>query len=426
MKKLNVLLLTNRDSDNVGDQIIEICDISLLNAVFHNLGFDENSYHICSRAASIISKKYLDTKDEKLLERAICYIKDADIIIFGGAPLFNYCYQQFYERTIVTLELAEKYHKPVIFSAVGIESYDINNEKCQALQRALSLSCVKQITTRGDFSLLQKYATARNYPIFLVSDPAVFSFAVFKNFLVNKSLKKRKRIGVFVLRAGGFSDNGIFISRERAAKFWIEIIQLLEKNDYDYQLLTSGHFADEAFLDYLIRNYSVKEDKCVFNINTPEQLVAQISSFDAVLSCRLHPSIIAYSLKIPAIGISWNPKVNHFYDVISYSDRVVDILKDNPEDIFLLLEKAIKQGVVWKQEYVMSVYCTLFSALQNFMGQSFIEPYSYSELLEKLSCYSGTSSFDVSEKLKRKFRRAYQNYNRVCIQKDRLVQDDRN
>lgn len=37
-KKLTILLLTNRDSDNIGDQVIEASDIALLHAVMSNLG----------------------------------------------------------------------------------------------------------------------------------------------------------------------------------------------------------------------------------------------------------------------------------------------------------------------------------------------------------------------------------------------------
>ena len=39
-KKITILLLTNRDSDNVGDQVIEASDIGLLHALMKNLGFD--------------------------------------------------------------------------------------------------------------------------------------------------------------------------------------------------------------------------------------------------------------------------------------------------------------------------------------------------------------------------------------------------
>ena len=37
--KYVILLLTNRDSDNIGDQVIENSDIGLLHALMRNLGF---------------------------------------------------------------------------------------------------------------------------------------------------------------------------------------------------------------------------------------------------------------------------------------------------------------------------------------------------------------------------------------------------
>ena len=41
MAPTEVLLLTNRDSDNIGDQIIEASVISLIKAAVANLGLDK-------------------------------------------------------------------------------------------------------------------------------------------------------------------------------------------------------------------------------------------------------------------------------------------------------------------------------------------------------------------------------------------------
>ena len=41
-KKFTILLLTNRDSDNVGDQVIEASDIGLLHVLMKNLGIDKS------------------------------------------------------------------------------------------------------------------------------------------------------------------------------------------------------------------------------------------------------------------------------------------------------------------------------------------------------------------------------------------------
>ena len=68
-------------------------------------------------AASIITKKYMKTRDPLLLQNAKDAISQADLIVFGGAPVFNYLYQTFYERTALTLEIAQQFNKPVIFLA---------------------------------------------------------------------------------------------------------------------------------------------------------------------------------------------------------------------------------------------------------------------------------------------------------------------
>lgn len=81
-----------------------------------------------------------------------------------------------------------------------------------------------------------------------VADPAVFSSAVLKDFC-KKEEHDRKKVGIFVLRAMGFIDNGVNITREEAAEMWVNLAHELEKKNIDYEFLTSGKFGDEAVLD---------------------------------------------------------------------------------------------------------------------------------------------------------------------------------
>lgn len=407
-KPFTILLLTNRDSDNVGDQVIEACDISLISTVMKNLGIDH--FRINSRAAGIISQRYLATRDDALLDSAREAINEADVVVFGGAPLFNYRYQVFYERTAITLELAQEAETPVIFSSIGVEGYDEDNEKCQRLKKALNFNCVQQITTRDNFDALEKFIEGERIAIGKVSDPAVFTWKVFQRFV--KPNGKRK-IGVFIIRANAFIDNGIKFSREDAAALWIDLIRRLEQGGYDYELLTSGHFGDEAFLDYLIKHYNVDAKKCVFNMNSPEKLIEKISSFDAVVSCRLHPSIISFSLGVPSLGIVWNSKVDHFYDAVGYPERIISTNGISGDALMSNLERAIEKGVEKNESYLMSVYTSLFEALQAVapIKASSVCPYTYSELMENLVPFPGTSAKEKNEKVKRKFRRTYGKYN---------------
>ena len=410
---IKILLLTNRDSDNVGDQVIETCDIALIKAAMKNLGIEEGDYEICSRAASIIPKKYVATGEEALLKRAENLIKETDIVIFGGAPLFNYQYQIFYERTAVTLELARKYNKPVIFSAIGIEMYDENNKKCQRLKKTLNFDCVQQITTRDGIDELEKYKENENMVIARVADPAVFSAPVFREFKAKKKKDAKKKIGIFVFRANGFRDNKVNFSKNDAVKLWKDIIKELENRGYDYNLLTSGHFGDEAFLDYLIREHGVNEKKCVFNMNTPEKLVKKISSYSGIISCRLHPSIISFSLKVPSLGLIWNPKVSHFYECVGYGDRSITVDQFDAKYIVAKLEMSMTEGVKQDQEYLFTVYHYIFKGLQRALNleDNPVEVYDYDTLIENIPAFEGTSDKEKEAKLKRKFRRIYSGLN---------------
>ena len=407
---IQILLLTNRDSDNIGDQVIEASDIGLISAVMKNLGIA--NYKIESRAAAIVTQKYLSTKDENLLKLPRKVIKKADLVVFGGAPMFNFLYQNFYERTAVTLEIAQEFHKPVIFSAIGVEGYSDKNKKCQRLKQTLHNGCVKQITTRDDFESMRKYTDQGEIPIDKVSDPAVFCADVFKYPRTNNG--EKKKVGVFVLRSNGFVDNKFNFTREDAANLWKELAKELEQRGYDYEFITSGHFGDEAFLEHIIDNYNIDASKCVFNMNTPEQLLKKISSYDAVVSCRLHPSIIAFSANVPSVGLVWNNKVKTFYESIGYADRVLEVEQISAGNVADKVDAAIAQGIEKDKEYLITVYQTMFSAIKDvFAPDSMKEAYTYDELVANIPQFKGTSKNEKDEKLKRKFRRTYKKYNEM-------------
>lgn len=413
--KLKVLLITNRDSDNVGDQVIEECARSLVATALNELGVE--SFQITSRAAGMISKRYLGTRDEKLLEEPERAIATADVVVFGGAPLFNYRYQPFYERTAITLEMAERHQVPVIFSAIGIEGYDADDPKCQRLQKALSLPCVQQITTRDNFDALQKLTEHANVTVAKVADSAVFANQVFFRFIAQKTDK----VGLFVIREHAFRDNGINFTKQEAAQFWVSIIDELQSRGIDYELITSGHFSDEAFMELLITDYSVPASKCVFNVNAPEDLIEKISSYRAIVSCRLHPSIIAYSLNVPSVGLIWNEKVPHFYESVGYGQRAIYPQTAQAFTVVNLLQQAINEGVRHDEDYRLSTYTTLRDGLAQALGLMMPpESPSAASLAERITIFPGTTEEERQAKLERKFRRTYDKFNIVASQNNKL------
>lgn len=416
MAKFRILLLTNRDSDNVGDQIIEGSVLSIIKGIMSNLGLAPDQYSINSRAAGIVNKKYLKTGDPKLLEDARKAISNADLIIFGGAPLFNYKYQSFYRRTITTLELADEYSVPVIFSSIGVESYDPDNPKSQALKAALELPCVRQITTRDDLESLQKYTESTRVPIAQVADPAVLADIVYRDVATPRPLPavgRAKTIGLVVTRAGIFADNGIAWNESKQRRFWLDIIERLTELGYDYRLFTTGHFSDEVFLDALFRKKKIPARNVVFTVNTPDELVQELNACDGVIAFRLHASITSFAYSVPSIGLSWNFKVPYFYDSIGYTERALPPDHWTAEAVIPALERAMVAGVDRDEEFLMSVYNTLFEGIKGIVApDSANEPYSYEQLKNKLPPQPATTAAQYRQRSQIKFRRTYENYQR--------------
>ncbi len=439
---ISILLITNRDSDNVGDQVIEACDIALIQTAVKNLGFHENCLEIESVALSIVSNKYCETGNPDLLKKVYAAIQRSSFVLFGGAPVFNYVYQPFYKKTATIVNIAKELGKPVFFSAIGINDvYDENNVKSIFLREALHNGAVRRMTTRDGIEQLQQYAaislpcekykgneqesdTSKSaFPISLVSDPAVFARDVFMDRNSEKIVGGvRKKIGLFVFRAGGFSDNGIRFTRSEQCSLWRELCNQFDELGYDYELLTSGHFADEAVLQYMVDEGYVKKEKCVRNMNTPEQLVEKISSYSGVVSCRLHPSIISFSCNVPSVGLIWNSKVTDFYRHIGYPERAVSIdslFVDNQisvTPIVYALGKAMEKGIKKDINYVESVYGSLVEGIAECIGvKNNIEIYSGKKLKDNIKPYSGTTLQMEREKLERKFARCYGKYNQNLI-----------
>lgn len=418
-----ILLLTNRDSDNVGDQVIEATAIAIIDEIMGRLGHRADGYRIISRSAGIIPKKFIRSGDPALLDRARKLISNASLVVFGGAPLFNYSYQNFYLRTIKTLELAQEYGTPVIFSSIGVEPFDSENEKCLALKEALSLPCVRQITTRDDFDSLQSYVADSDTPVAHVADPAVFADIVFRNAAVERKVEDGtpKTIGLVVSRAELSRDNGIEFTEENQRRFWLEVISDLESRGDDYRVFTTGHFSDEVFLDALLRESSIPPAKVAVTVNSPEELIGELLRCDGVIAYRLHASITCYAFGIPSIGLSWNFKIPYFYRSIGYGERALNAEDWRASTAIGALDKAMRDGVTRDEEHAMTVYTTLFHALRDVLNpESMAQPADFDQLRNHLPAYAGTSHEQYRAKINRKLRRTYENYQRLQSDVERL------
>lgn len=280
-------------------------------------------------------------------------IVNSDIIIFVGGGIVKYKYQNFYHYINYVIKEAKKKNIPVALNAVGIEGFDNSNIKCKVLKKALNQKNVKMITTRDDLNKLYKYISKNNDIILgQVSDPAVYINEVYE---ISRNTES-EIIGLGVCRGRLFLDNEIDYNETKLLNLWKNIIFKLDENNIKWKIYTNGLDADNQFALKLADELKIEKEKVIIP-NTPKELVETISNFEAIINTRLHSSIIAYSLKVPSIGLVWNNKLKMFGDSIGYPERFLSIDEFNPEIIIRKLKVAISENYekILPEEYRKSI-----------------------------------------------------------------------
>ncbi|ENE5197222.1 polysaccharide pyruvyl transferase family protein [Vibrio parahaemolyticus] len=240
---------------------------------------------------------------------------DASAIVFAGGGMIKFKYQDCWAHISALVDTVANKPCPIFFNAVGVEGYDQSNYKCRLLKESLNHSAIKMVTTRDDLSLLNDGYIENGYiKTAQVADSAVFSSEVYG---VQK--KSRDVVGLGLVRARIFKDNGIDLDRTQVIELYASLISELEARGQSYQLFTNGLKSDVDILEdletYLGKQLNVIEPQ------TPRELVELISTFKCTIAARLHACIISYSLTVPVVGLVWNNKVKMFGECIGYPER---------------------------------------------------------------------------------------------------------
>ena len=284
-------------------------------------------------------KQWKYTKEYMIMKKYyIPKTRKSNIIIFTCGGILKYKYQNFYNYINEITKVAEENNIPVCLNAVGVEGYDESNVKCKILKNALNRKCIKMITTRDDISKLKKYVTNPNVILQKVSDSATYANIVYN---IEKD-EKSETIGLGMCRGNLFVDNEINYKEEQLMILWKDIISCLERKNIKWKIYTNGLQADNEFVLKFIKKYGYSKEKIILP-STPRELVKTIASFRGIIATRLHSCIVAYSLKVPAIGLVWNQKLKMFGESIQYPQRFFEVNNFNAEKIIEELQLAIKE-----------------------------------------------------------------------------------
>lgn len=386
MKKITLIgLFADR---NLGDPIIGCTTEYLIKEMLHpsnivferiNLAYTDTNKSLMNRIWEKVLIKLFGIHDDSFLltnsirnkEYFDKVLVDTDCIVIVGGGLIKFSTQYFGEAIKAICNRACQLHIPVILNSIGIEGYDETNTRCLTLKKILKSPSIISISTRDDIETLKlKYLDDKPKHILIekVADPAVWAADAYNITPTQAS----NVIGVNIGRANLFKDYGRGITKTHLLQVYSDSVKRIMQFGFEVELFTNGLDSDTRFAREL--EVFLNKQKCFPLIKIPnsaQDLIRIISRYKGIVATRLHASIIAYSMNIPAISLMWNEKIKFFYNNIGNPEYCLEDKLITPDIIIETLNIAIKKGYNQnvRNEYRLSIkenLSKIFKTLKNY------------------------------------------------------------
>lgn len=271
-------------------------------------------------------------------------IDDCEAAVIGGGALIADADQNFPIKLEAALNLCAAKDIPVAIAHVGV-SKDWSRPGHLRLSQGLSRASVFATTFRDPASrdlFAEQFAFAGAPNPEVATDPGILSCEVYGPVTTARRAKVRT-IGICVTNAMVLRLHGEGRHDARFLREWLHtvITGLLDKECH-VVLFTNGSPEDEAEKDEIALRF--ERHAQVSNANRfalPSELALFIAGLDGIIAHRLHACIVAYSYSVPALGLSWDRKLNHFFEMVGQGELVLDPHAVSPFEAIRKLQKAI-------------------------------------------------------------------------------------
>ncbi len=238
-------------------------------------------------------------------------IQDADILVIGGGNMIFDIdkYSNSYSRFNNLISIAKKNKIKVFVISIGIGPFATLDQEKKAVD---ALKKCDYITFRDQKSF-DIYARHTNdlKNVFISIDPVFF---------LPYSLKSNvsKVIGINVFNSKLIRDNQE--KYNQLIEGYAKVVDGIREKSNDKVVLFSTDLSDYPAIHDVYNRLSKKHNIEIREINGFNSLIELYSQMSVLIGARMHSMIIAYTQYIPVIGISWQQKVDAFFDIIESKD----------------------------------------------------------------------------------------------------------
>lgn len=267
------------------------------------------------------------------------------LAVFAGGSLFM---DYFIPLIYIIVNILSLKHINIIFHACGTSKMDSHDRVL--LKKFLNNKHVKSISMRDSFDSVQDLVKNKSKII------ETYDTALNTPNLYDMSSSKIATYGI-----GVYGDNDEFYD------YQINLIKKFMDSEYDWRIFTNGSVADYNAAKRILFDLGIDQnDVYKYLLERPEnpaELVRDITSFERIISFRMHSLIIAASFGIPIIGIKWDKKIEEFLNKINQNHACYskDQVFNFDENIFLLQSEIKKE--TQKQAIISQKH--LIDAIQN-------------------------------------------------------------
>lgn len=271
-------------------------------------------------------------------------ITNTDIVIYPVGML-KYSTQNFSYVFYLINQLAAKYNKPVLMSAMSPQTKDAGDWRYHQLVKAVNMPSVKMITTRdGEYGMEIIYSDylKRKIHCEYVGDPALWIPETYKVKCPKYINSCTTCVGINVIRKGIFDDYNRSFTDKELCSIYVELIKLIEEKGWNWFVFCNGIESDWEALRELQRIIGFSEKHVMQQFSSAKDFVTKIAGFDAVFGARLHSCITSVSLGVPVVGFIWDNKIKYFAETMKIRQFFFEPKNMTASNIIQALEQAMK------------------------------------------------------------------------------------
>lgn len=278
-------------------------------------------------------------------------LKEVEVLIIGGGNMIfdkdEFSDSASHFNSYVTI--AKEYNKKIFAISLGIGPFQTTTQEKKAVQ-ALQKCDYISFRDKTSYDIYKKY-TPNTENVYITVDP-VFSLPS----QIDYKLSSEKTIGLNI-----FDIRLITNDKKEYAKLikaYTKLTNFLVEKLEVRVILFSTDLKDYQAVNDVIKEIKDPSRVEVRNIEGVNSLLEMYSDLSILIGTRMHSMIIAYTQRIPLVGISWQPKVDAFFEIIqskqdmfncyelgNHIDKIKNLCEyklDNLEDEKIKIENNLK------------------------------------------------------------------------------------